>query len=150
MEPASETIIWDVFGLKIIVRGHQYPTADDYADANWLNVSVSYGANGANVAFDGPCLRTNEVASFLEQLEAMNTMQRGSARLNCMEPNIDVKISREGSLGGLSVAIDITPDISEQRHQFNSGSDLSYLPKIIQDGRKVLSVFPVKGDQNVH
>ena len=135
----------DIFGLKIRVVGRQFPDADDFWDGNWLQVEVHMKANGAEVTVQGPILRSDEIATFLIGLEVMNRELSGKAELLCMEPNLNISIAFEGSLGSIRGIVEITPEFSNQFHRFQVGGNPSDLPKLITECRRVLSRFPVVG-----
>jgi hypothetical protein len=42
-----------IAGLQIWVHSRQFPASEDYGDANWLNVTVHFGAQGADVWSSG-------------------------------------------------------------------------------------------------
>jgi hypothetical protein len=95
------------------------------------------------VELRGPWLRTDEVASFLIEIEAMSKDLRGRVALAPIEPAIKATLEM-GSLGQIAVHVEATPDHMSQRHSFHFEFDQSYLPEIIRGCRKILVRFPVK------
>ena len=133
-------------GLSLWAEARERPDDDDYWDGNWLIIRAKVEAPGSSVELRGPWLRTDEVASFLIEIEAMSKDLRGRAALAPIEPAITVTLEM-GSLGQIAVHIEATPDHMSQRHSFHFGFDQSYLPEIIRGCRKILVRFPVKGSK---
>jgi len=134
-------------GLSLWAESLERPDDDDYWDGNWLVIRVRVDAPGSSVELRGPWLRTDEVASFLTEVEAMSRDLHGKATLAPMEPAIKATLEM-GSLGQIAVYVEATPDHLEQRHSFHFGCDQSYLPEIIRGCRKILLRFPIKGSRS--
>lgn len=133
-------------GLSIWAEARERPADDDYWDGNWLVIRAMVEAPGSSVELRGPWLRTEEVASFLTEVEAMSKDLRGKAALVPIEPAIKATLEMS-SLGQIAVYVEATPDHLEQRHSFHFGCDQSYLPEIIRGCRKILLKFPTKGSR---
>lgn len=133
-------------GLSLWVESRERPDDNDYSDGNWLVIRARVEAPGSSVELRGPWLRTDEVASFLTEIEAMSKDLRGKAALAPIEPAIKATLEM-GSLGQIAVYVEATPDHLEQRHSFHFGFDQSYLPEIIRGCRKILLRFPIKGSR---
>jgi len=133
-------------GLSLWVETRERPDDDDYWDGNWLVIRATVEAPGSFVELRGPWLRTDEVASFLTEVEAMSRDLRGRAVLAPIEPAIKVALEMNAT-GQIAVDVEATPDHLSQRHSFDFGCDQSYLPEIIRDCRKILLRFPIKGSR---
>lgn len=133
-------------GLSLWAESRERPGDDDCWDGNWLVIRATVEAPGSWVELRGPWLRTDEVASFLAELEAMSKELRGKAALAPIEPAIKATLEMN-SVGQIAVYVEATPDQLSQRHSFHFGFDQSYLPAIIRDCRKILLRFPVKGSR---
>ncbi|MNK20302.1 hypothetical protein D3C87_385390 [compost metagenome] len=133
-------------GLSLWAESRERPNDDDYWDGNWLIIRARVEAPGSSVELRGPWLRTDEIASFLTEVEAMLRDLRGKAALAPIEPAIKATLEM-GSLGQIAVYVEATPDHIEQRHSFHFGFDQSYLPEIIRSCRKILLRFPIKGSR---
>jgi len=133
-------------GLSLWAESRERPDDDDYWDGNWLVIRARVEAPGSSVELRGPWLRTDEVASFLTEVEAMSKELRGKAALAPIEPAIKATLEMN-SMGQIAVYVEATPDQLSQRHSFHFGFDQSYLPAIIRGCRKILLRFPVKGSR---
>jgi hypothetical protein len=133
-------------GLSLWAESRERPNDDDYWDGNWLIIRARVEAPGSSVELRGPWLRTDEIASFLTEVEAMSKDLRGKAALAPIEPAIKATLEM-GSLGQIAVYVEATPDHIEQRHSFHFGFDQSYLPEIIRSCRTILLRFPIKGSR---
>lgn len=67
-------------GLSLWAESRERPDDDDYWDGNWLVIRARVEAPGSSVELRGPWLRTDEVASFLTEIEAMSKNLRGKSR----------------------------------------------------------------------
>jgi hypothetical protein len=130
--------------------GHsrQFPQAKDFWDGNWLNVTAHCGTQGADVWVNGSILGAPDVASCLAALEEMNRTLSGEANLGSFEPELRVDLKME-SLGQVWVRIEITPDHMTQEHVFQFEVDQSYLGRLIEDCRRLLARYPVRGKQSL-
>ena len=131
-------------GLSLWAESRSRPEDDDYWDGNWLVIRARVEAPGSLVDLRGPWLRTDEVASFLAEIEAMSMELRGKAALAPIEPAIKATLEMN-ALGHIAVHVEATPDHLSQRHAFHFGCDQSHLPEIMRGCRKILLRFPVKG-----
>jgi hypothetical protein len=131
-------------GLRLWVWGREFPGSDDYWDGNWLNIEARVEATGAVVRTSGACLRSDEIASFADQLENLYKNVCGNAELACLEPNLSIKV-RCDKLGAVEAVICITPDHMTQMHKFTFAIDQSYLPEPLKGCREILDRFPIKG-----
>jgi len=133
----------EIDGLKIWVHGRQYPEAMDYDDGNWLNITASCESNAARVWTSGNILHLSELEDWLVDLNKINNTFVGEANLNCVEPELNIKLSIN-KLGQLKMIVKITPDVLMQTHQFVIELDQTYLMPLITHIQKVLSSYPIK------
>jgi len=147
-KPAGAADI-ELGGLLIWVHGRQFEQAMDYWDGNWLRVTVNCSALGADVWISGPKIHLPEIEKWKEESVTMYSTMAGSASLDCMEPELNVKTSVD-KLGHLAVIIDITPHLGTQRHQFKFELDQSYLPKVISGCKSVLERFPIRDKEQIY
>ena len=129
------------FSLWVLHR--QFPQASDFWDGNWLYVRAQVQAQGAQVKVEGSILHLSELATFLEQCLVLHDVLDGSAVLDCMEPNLSLRLTITSS-GALTVDLSITPDQVTQSHQFMLDLDQSYLPQLISGLRAVLRRYPIR------
>lgn len=131
-------------GLQIWVHSRQFPASEDYWDANWLNVTVHCGAQGADVWTGGAIIHLSELVGWVDGCEAMTRNLSGKASLECIEPDLSVQL-RASPLGHIAMTVEITPDHLTQQHKFEFEVDQSYLARLVQDCRKVLGDYPITG-----
>ncbi len=129
-----------VAGFRLWVHGRQFPEAQDYWDANWLNVSACCEAPGAIAWAAGPILMTVDLERWRSECERME----GEATLRSYEPNLRVHVRPVDRLGHLSMRVEITPDHLEQQHAFEFGIDQTFLPGIVLQCGAILEEFPVR------
>jgi hypothetical protein len=130
-------------GLSIWGVRRAYPQSEDYWDGNWLNIQARVEAPGSRVEIAGTCLRSDDIARFRQQLEALYRDLRGTAALESMEPQLVAKVT-VGTTGQIDAKIEITPDHMTQSHSFVFEIDQSYLATTLEQSRKLLARFPVK------
>ncbi len=131
--------------LSIWVDGWQFPSADDYWDSNWLNIEAVVEAEGARVRASGAILRSPELGSFADELESINKALEGSAKLDCMEPNLTIDVEC-GKLGQVLATVFITPNHLTQKHTFEFELNQTHLGPLLASCRNVLSRFPIRGN----
>lgn len=140
----SELSRFSIAGLTVSVSGYQYPTSDDVWDGNWLIVQAELVAPGCEISHRGSFVRTDELAKFEEELTALRSLKSNDAKLECMEPDLDVRVSRDGSLGALEITVSLTPDNLTQTHKVKFASDLSEIPTVISGLRHIGRLYPVR------
>ena len=132
----------EVGALCFWIHGRQFPTAEDYWDANWVQATVHCGGEGANVWVSGPILHLSELKRWVADCEALHHTLAGRADLKCLEPNLAVQMTMTKT-GQIDVQVSITADNVRQAHHFKFTIDQSYLPRLIQGCRAVLEKFPI-------
>lgn len=132
-------------GLELWVLNYQYADAQDFYDANWLNVFVRVTAPGAIVEVQGAIVMTTELAFFADGLLLLDQILDGEAHLDCAEPNLSIDIARD-RLGHIEVSISVTPDNLSQIHKFKFDSDQTNLKSWGRQCRSILQRFPVRGE----
>jgi hypothetical protein len=130
-------------GLKIWVHGRQYPESSDYWDGNCLLVTAECASLGAVVRVRGPIIHLSELARWADLAETVYSSLIGEANLECMEPELSVKLAVD-KLGHVLMTVNITPDHLAQNHSFSFELDQSYIPILIRECRTVLDCYPIK------
>ena len=134
-----------VAGFQLWTHSRQFPTADDYDDGNWLNITAHCGASGANIWINGAIVMVTDIARFGDQCAAMLRGGSSSAILDPLEPELMLSLKADGRLGHIRVQVKITPDPSAQFHKMEFEIDQSYLPNIIKQCATILQEYPVRG-----
>jgi hypothetical protein len=130
-------------GLQIWVHSRLFPEVNDYEDGNWVNVTAHCGSKGAEVWVSGPIIDLPEIKVWLEECEKMNKTLSGEANLDCIEPELSVRLRAE-PLGHIRMEVEITPDNLTQEHRFQFEIDQSYLAELINECRRLLAKYPIK------
>lgn len=136
-----------IAGFSLWVDGRQFPDATDFWDANWLVVEARVEASGATVTAHGPFVLTMEIDRFYGSLKTMDQTLSGTARLDCMEPTLDITLTCS-PLGQVSAEIALTPDHMTQLHKFTFDFDQTFLRPVLQDCLSILERFPIKGHRD--
>ncbi len=131
-------------GLKIWISGRQFENSTDFWDANWLVVTIGCSSDFSEVVVQGPIIHLSEMEQWMFELQKLNKTIRGEAKLNCMESEFDASI-RLDKTGSGSLAVFITPDNLNERHEFTFSVDQSYLPALIRALQTILTKYPIKG-----
>ena len=130
-------------GLQIWVHSRQFPEAPDYWDGNWINVTVHCGAQGADVWASGPIIHLPEIKRWADACEQMYKTLSGEAKLDCMEPELSVKMQMREQ-GHIEMEVSITPDHLTQKHTFQFELDQTYLIELLKECHQVLVAYPIK------
>lgn len=131
-------------GFELWVYGRQFPEADDYWDGNWLNVAARCATNSSVVQAVGSILHLSELHQLLVECKQIYDTLAGEAKLECMEPNIGLKLKMENA-GHCELTVSITPDHLYEEHSFVFDLDQSYLPPFLESLELILHSYPVKG-----
>jgi hypothetical protein len=133
-------------GFELWIDGRQFPKSDDYWDGNWLNVVARCTADSSLVQAAGPILHLSELHKFLIECKQIYDALAGEAKLECMEPNIDLKIKMKNA-GRCELTVSLTPDHLYQEHSCIFDLDQSYLPPLLKSLEQILQAYPLK-EQN--
>ncbi len=134
----------EIGALRFWIHDRQFPEMDDFWDGNWVNATVHCSAKGAEVRIQGPFLHLPELKKWAEDCQQMYATLSGHAHLECMEPELDVKMEMAPT-GHVKMTVNITPDNLDQNHQFDFSIDQSYLPSVVRGCNTVLEKFPIRG-----
>ncbi len=129
--------------LLIWIHGYEFPDAKDYWDGNWLRATAQCFDIGARVEVTGAFLHIPELMGWVKACEKLHVSLQGNADLECMEPELDVRLHAEKS-GKILMAVKTTPNSLKQNHSFNFEIDQSYLPDFLAGCRNVFQRFPLK------
>ena len=129
------------------IHGYESPNVTDQWDGNWLRATANCAAGGASVWVSGSILRSDGIADWQLQLQDVCETLQGQAVLDCYEPELRVAVTVVDRAGHLRIGVEITPDLSRQRHQFDFDADQTYLPPVIEQCRLLLTRFPARGER---
>lgn len=142
LEPLGEADL-SLAGLHIWIHARQFPEATDYWDGNWLRVTACCISPESTVRAHGPIIHLGELVGLLKGCERLYQTLVGRARLNCLEPNLEVSLDATAN-GHIKVEIAITSDHIAETHRYLDEIDQTYLPPIVAACRRILERFPVR------
>lgn len=131
-------------GFELWVYGRQFPDLDDYWDGNWLNVIARCKADSSEVRAAGSIIHLTELYTLMVECKQIYDTLSGEAKLECMEPNIGLKI-KMGNAGHCELTVAITPDNLYQEHSFVFDLDQSYLLPLFKSLEQILDTYPIRG-----
>lgn len=138
-----------VAGFQLWVHDYQFPDATDYWDGNWLNVTANCGAEGASVLTSGAIVHLAELHRFYAQCEEAFRTLSGTAKLECMEPQLAIVLSA-GTAGHFLMEVMITPNHLTQKHWFQFDIDQSYLSQVLAACERIFQDYPLRGEHEKH
>ncbi|MBN1573022.1 MAG: hypothetical protein JW984_07500 [Deltaproteobacteria bacterium] len=88
----------------------EFPGIKDYWDGNWILVRLMMEIPGLNIDFTDPCIRTDELETFLEDLKGLSIGHSLTAESSFSEPilYINLQIPEPGSdivLGRIDITL---------------------------------------------
>ena len=114
--------------LSLEAVGREFPSVEEYWDGNWILFKISFIMPGLNLEFTDPCVRTDELEGFLEELKSLSLGHSQVAEsvftepilyvyLQASEPGsdeilgkIDISLFSEEGVGNVSVEMDLNYD----------------------------------------
>lgn len=138
-------------GLTVEILGREFPEkADNYWDANWLQIKGVCRDESAYATHIGPILLTFEIEEFGKQLAQAADHKIEQAELIGIEPFLKATVSKQGSLGHFVAVVELSDESQTSFHKFQFDVDQSQLVATAKQISHILKEFPVRqGDQNV-
>jgi hypothetical protein len=114
--------------LTLETVGREFPSVEDYWDGNWILFKISFIMPGLNVEFTDPCIRTDELEGFLEELKSLSLGHSQVAESIFSEPilyiyfqvsepgseeilgKVDISLFSEEGIGNIAVEMDLNYD----------------------------------------
>lgn len=136
-------IVLSIDDLTICVLGYEFSRSNEFWDGNWLEIEAR-ASSSPSVEIIGPLLRNTEIEEFVVALADMQRKRRGTARLNCLEPNLAVRLAfnDDGRVTGEAM---LTPDSTRTGHAIPLDLHADQLPPILAACRRILDEYPVVG-----
>ncbi len=146
--PSDRAIVIGADGaeqLSMHVTRREFPEASDYWDGNWVYTTIRIRAGAFRGEYEA-LLRTDELASFRDQLRTLHATLKGSATFETMEHwlRVDIQGDGRGHFQGKCEARD-QPGIGNTL-RFELTFDQTELPRVITALDEVVRAFPVKGN----
>jgi hypothetical protein len=129
--------------FELWIDGRQFEDLQDYWDGNWLSVRARCRTEGSEVWACGPILHLPELVRFRDELRELDNSLSGVAQLECMEPNLHIRVELQRGRGTLRVSI--TPEHLTESHEFTAEIDQSYLRETLTQLHRILQKYPVRG-----
>lgn len=131
--------------LRLVVDGRAHPEAADYWDGNWLT-STAEVSTGSFRGSLGGIIRSDELADFLRQIEALYQRLDGEAVFRTMEGWISFRLTtnRQGQVEVRGRLVDEL--VNGNALEFALFFDQTFLPPTIAQLREATKQFPVIGD----
>lgn len=139
----------EIEGFQLWVHGRQFPESQDHYDGDWLRVTVHCGARGADVWAAGSLLTVTELDAFGKECEELLGGRIDTARLDPLEPALDVVIARSDLLGHFTPAVNITPDHLKQEHRFEFETDQTYIREVVAECQAIIKKYEIRGPDAV-
>jgi len=128
--------------IEIDVR-YERPPSGDYHDDNWLTAAIDVSAGGFRGKAEASIL-TEELVSFLGQLQALFKTLEGSAELITLEQQIYLRLTGNGK-GHIEMKGELgeMPETGN-RLRFELDFDQTDLAASIRELEKITTQFPVR------
>ena len=122
----------DTISLVLKAAGREFPEIDEYWDGNWMMIHLVFTMPGVKIDFIDPCIRTDELEDFLEELKNfsqehvlgietdftepilylnMQVMEPGSDDITTQ---VEINVLTEQAQAGMTVEMDVTMDAVEE------------------------------------
>ena len=131
--------------VTVTVLGRQFPDAQHYDDACWLDVLVDVQVPGYTAHFGGTFLRNDELEEFASELKRMHATLKGKSALRTMECMIylEAEVNKLGQIRWTGETV--FPIGDGNTLQFTLENDQSFLPGLIRELDNILKAFPIRG-----
>ena len=131
--------------LFVVPRRRAHPDCGDYWDGNWVDSLVELSVGGFRARFIAS-LRTEEFATFRQQLEPLFESLSGKATFSSMEDWLVIEVSGDG-LGHFRADCEARDEAGIGNSlKFTLSFDQTELSSILQGLRAIEDAFPVLGD----
>jgi len=128
--------------LALHVSGPSWPAASDPHLVDTLSAEAVLTGLDSRVVVSYPDISRTLLASFAEQLRALDARQAEQALLDPMEPFLRCIVQACDTLGHLEVTAQLSADPMAESHEVRQRIDLSYLPGMIEQIERVVAGFP--------
>ena len=122
----------DTISLALKAAGREFPEVHEYWDGNWMMIHLVFTMPGVHIDFIDPCIRTDELEDFLEELKNfaqehvlgietdftepilylnMQVIEPGS---DVVAAQMEINVLTEKAQAGMTVEMDVTMDAVEE------------------------------------
>lgn len=128
----------------------QFPSSNDYWDANWLVVDISCSDLERTVQrLNDPCLRTDEMRDLKDDLSAF-VAGGSNVSLKAMEPYFSFEIHRMENASTVEIRAGIRQRHAKEADLFDFQATDQALSELVFQLEGICLAYPVKGSLNVH
>ena len=135
---------FELGGVRLEVDGRAAHDCDDTWDANWLSVTATCAAAGAEVVVPGAVVSSWSVERFCGGLDSLVRTGVGSAYLTAESPNLMVRVESLIPDAPITVRAELTADSNGQGHWFAFAVTRAELRTTIARCQEILEAHPAK------
>jgi len=129
-------------GVRLEVDGRTAHDCDDTWDANWLSVTATCKAAGAQVVVPAAVMTSWSVERFCSGLEGLVRTGVGCAYLTAESPNLTMRAESQMPDAPITVRAELTPDSAGQGHWFAFVVSRAELRAAIARCQEILAAHP--------
>jgi len=122
----------DTISLVLKAAGREFPEVHEYWDGNWMMIHLVFSMPGMHIDFVDPCIRTDELEDFLEELKSFSQEHVLGIETDFTEPilylnmqvvepggdviatQVEINVLAEQAQAGMTVEMDVTMDAVEE------------------------------------
>ena len=142
--PAGASLGFQLGGVRLEVDGRTANDCDDTWDANWLSVTATCAAAGAEVVVPAAVVTSWSVERFCSGLEALVRTGVGAAYLTAESPNLTMRVESQMPDAPITVRAELTADSAGQGHWFAFAVSREELRAAIARCQEILAAHPAK------
>jgi hypothetical protein len=139
---------FELAGFALWVHGWERQESADFWDANWLDITARYRSSFTTVTVSGTIILSLDIEVALAQITKLNETLSGCATFETTEPGFKLSL-KAGSRGQLELVVEITPDVVDEKHEFQAEIDQSYLPAALVGLEGILARYSPRGDRPI-
>jgi hypothetical protein len=139
---AGASLGFQLGGVRLDVDGRAAHHCDDTWDANWLSVTATCAAAGAEVVVPAATVTSWSVERFCAGLDGLVRTGVGSAYLTAESPSLTMRVESQTPDTPITVRAELTPDRAGQGHWFAFAVSRDDLRAVIARCREILAVHP--------
>jgi hypothetical protein len=142
--PSGAALGLQLGGVRLEIDGRTTHDCDDTWDANWLSVTATCAAAGAEVVVPAAVMTSWSVERFCRALEDLVRTGVGGAYLTSESPNLTMRVESQMPDAPITVRAELTPDSAGQGHWFAFVVSRAELRTAIARCQEILAAHPAK------
>jgi hypothetical protein len=140
--PPGASLGLQLGGVRLEVDGRTAHDCDDTWDANWLSVTATCAAAGAEVVVPAAVMSSWSVERFCGGLEGLVRTGVGAAYLTAETPNLTMRVESQMPDAPITVRAELTADSAGQGHWFAFAVSRAELRTAIARCQEILAAHP--------